>query len=100
MFLQKISQNIDILGGIHGNVFPRQPAIMGNKARLRKKSCSFSATTLNFCSNARDGHVSAHLKFQVNILNSLEVMTLLRSIYLASKRNSFKTASEPNSTAD
>merc|ERR1711872_906835 len=40
-----------------------------------KKSCSFPATTSNFCSNARDGHVSAHLKFQVNILDGLEVMT-------------------------
>ena len=32
MFPQKISQNVDILARIHGNVFPWQPAIMGNKA--------------------------------------------------------------------
>ena len=32
MFLKKISQNIDTLARIHGNVFPWQPAIMGNKA--------------------------------------------------------------------
>ena len=32
MFPQKISQNIDILGRIHGNVFPWQPAIMRYKA--------------------------------------------------------------------
>merc|ERR1711942_19999 len=30
--LKKISQNIDTLARIHGNVFPWQPAIMGNKA--------------------------------------------------------------------
>ena len=30
MFPQKISQNIDTLARIHGNVFPWQPAIMGN----------------------------------------------------------------------
>ena len=32
MFPKKISQNIDIFARIHGNVFPWQPAIIGNKA--------------------------------------------------------------------
>ena len=32
MFPQKISENIDILAGIHGNEFPWQPDTMGNKA--------------------------------------------------------------------
>ena len=32
MFPNKISQNIDTLARIHGNVFPWQLAIMGNKA--------------------------------------------------------------------
>ena len=36
MFPQKISQNIDILARIHGNVFPWQPTIMGNKASYYK----------------------------------------------------------------
>ena len=31
-FATKISQNVDILVRIHGNVFPWQPAIIGNNA--------------------------------------------------------------------
>ena len=34
MFSQKISQNIDILAGIHGNMFLWQPTIIVNKASL------------------------------------------------------------------
>ena len=36
MFPQKNSQNIDILAKIQGNLFPWQPAIMGNKAYFHK----------------------------------------------------------------
>ena len=32
MFPQKISQNVDILAGIHENVFPWQPTPIVNKA--------------------------------------------------------------------
>ena len=68
-------------------------------SRLGNKSCSFLVTTLNFCSNIRDGHVSTHNQFHVDILNSLDFMTLFRSLYHASKGNYSKTASGPYSTA-
>ena len=42
MFPQKISQNIDILARIHGNVFPWQPTIMGNKASYYKSMFQIS----------------------------------------------------------
>ena len=42
MFPKKISQNIDTLARIHGNVFPWQPAIMGNKASLYKSMFQIS----------------------------------------------------------
>ena len=47
MFTQKISQNIDTLAWIHGNVFPWQPAIMGNKASLYKSIFQISLPWLH-----------------------------------------------------
>ena len=47
MFPQKISQNIDILAKIHGNVFPWQPAIMGNKASFHKSIFQISLPWLH-----------------------------------------------------
>ena len=37
MFPQKISQNIDTLASIHGNVFPWQLTFMGNKTSFYAK---------------------------------------------------------------
>ena len=37
--------------------------------------------------NVCDGHTSIHIKLQVNILNSLDFMTLFQGFYHASKGN-------------
>ena len=50
MFPKKISQNIDTLVRIHGNVFPWQPAIMGNKASHYKSMFEISLPWLHLSS--------------------------------------------------
>ena len=47
MFPKKISQNVDIFARIHGNVFPWQPAIMGNKASFYQSIFQISLPSLH-----------------------------------------------------
>ena len=65
MFPEKISQNVDIFARIHGNVFPRQPAIMGNKASFYQSIYQISLPWLHlFFHNA----CRRYLKFRGNLL--------------------------------
>ena len=59
MFLQKISQNIDILARIHGNMFPWQPTLMGNKASYYK---SMVQTSLPWHHSSFHNACPCHLK--------------------------------------
>ena len=91
MFPKKISQNVDIFARIHGNVFPWQPAIIGNKASFYQSIFQISLPWL---------HLSLHNACPRYLKSRRNLLYLYQSLCLFTVFDTSHTCAERQKAED